>query len=201
MSNRMFDEMLKVAKMRLSGRKAEDISEKSKIEYDKENAMFLVNSMGKKICISYPDYEAHSMIDEWHLLTILHYMDRAEAMPLSGNLTSFGKLKDGIVRGTRFDQIVEMEIEKLLKNKSKEKIENALESMGGIKKNSKADLCMEISFLPMYPLIVNIWLADDEYPTSGKLLLDESSDYYLTIEDAVTVGDVFLRKFAEVLNG
>ena len=74
-----------------------------------------------------------------------------------------------------------------------------LKSLGGVQKASKADLCIEIPFLPMYPLTVNIWFADDEYSATGKLLLDESADYYLTIEDAVAVGDVFLRKFSEAL--
>ena len=39
----------------------------------------------------------------------------------------------------------------------------------------------------------------EDISKSTKLLLDESADHYLTIEDVVTVGDVFLRRFSEVL--
>ena len=45
-----------------------------------------------------------------------------------------------------------------------------------------------------YPLRLNIWLADEEFEASGKLLVSRSADHYLTIEDAVTVGDIFLSK-------
>lgn len=199
MENRMFEEMLKAAKIRLKDRKAEDISKYTKLDYDAEKSYFLVSSMGKMFEISYPDFVVNPRIDAWHLLTILHYMDMADGFPLNENLTSFGSLKDGLIRGGRFDQTVERELEKLLKNVSEKKCIEALEALGGVRRISKADLCMEIPILPMYPLIVNIWFADDEYPASGKLLLDESADHYLTIEDAVTVGNVFLRKFSEAL--
>lgn len=195
----MFEEMLKAAKIRLKDRKAEDISKYTKLDYDAEKSYFLVSSMGKMFEISYPDFVVNPRIDAWHLLTILHYMDMADGFPLNENLTSFGSLKDGLIRGGRFDQTVERELEKLLKNVSEKKCIEALEALGGVRRISKADLCMEIPILPMYPLIVNIWFADDEYPASGKLLLDESADHYLTIEDAVTVGNVFLRKFSEAL--
>lgn len=75
-----------------------------------------------------------------------------------------------------------------------------MKALGGEKKQSKADLCVEIPFLPMYPITVNIWFADDEYPASGKILLDESADHYLTVEDAVAVGELILERIAEALD-
>ena len=92
-----------------------------------------------------------------------------------------------------------MELQKNFKNKSEIRIETALKELGGNDKKSKADLCMEIPFLPMYPVTINIWFADDEYPTSGKLLLDKSADHYLTVEDAVTVGDLILSRITNAL--
>lgn len=195
----MFEEMLKAARARLNGRTAEDISKSTKLLFDEESSCFCLSSLGRKIKISYPDYIVKEEMDEWHMLTILHYMDIADGFPLTNRLISFRKLKDGLVRGAGFEQTTEKKFEKILKNESGKRIEAVLESLGGVRKISKADLCMEIPFLPMYPLIVNIWLADDEYPASGKLLLNESADHYLTIEDAVTVGDIFLRRFSEVL--
>ena len=37
------------------------------------------------------------------------------------------------------------------------------------------------------------WLADEEFPASGKLLLDTSADHYLMIEDAVSVGQIIME--------
>ena len=50
-----------------------------------------------------------------------------------------------------------------------------------------------IPCLPRYPLLVNIWFEDEEFPASGKLLLEAAADHYLTVEDAVTVGTLVLE--------
>ena len=41
-------------------------------------------------------------------------------------------------------------------------------------------------------MTLKLWLPDEEFPASGRLLLDESEDHYLTIEDAVTLGETIL---------
>lgn len=58
---------------------------------------------------------------------------------------------------------------------------------------TNADLSAVFEFMPRYPLMLKIWLADDEWQASGKLLLDRSADHYLPVEDAVTVGEIFWR--------
>lgn len=102
-SNRMFDEMLKAARARLANRNAEKISEKSGIVFEKEYSRFHLNSLGKDVLISYPDYETNSKISEWHLLTILHYMDIADGSLPKNSIISFSQLKNGMVRGSGFD--------------------------------------------------------------------------------------------------
>ena len=51
---------------------------------------------------------------------------------------------------------------------------------------------------PNYPITVNIWWADDEFPASGKMLVNASADHYLTIEDAVTAGEVLLNRLQQI---
>ena len=53
-------------------------------------------------------------------------------------------------------------------------------------------------FLPYYPLWLKIWLADDEFEASGKMLLSKSADHYLTVEDAVTVGGILLEHLCHI---
>ncbi len=43
-----------------------------------------------------------------------------------------------------------------------------------------------------------IVVADEEFPASGKLLLDASADHYLMIEDAVTAGQILIEKLVGV---
>ena len=49
-----------------------------------------------------------------------------------------------------------------------------------------------VDFAPLYPRWLKVWVSDEEFPASGRLLLDESAPHYLTIEDAVTVGSLIL---------
>ena len=48
--------------------------------------------------------------------------------------------------------------------------------------------------MPNYPVWLKIWLADEEFEATGKLYVGENADHYLTIEDAVTVGEIIMSK-------
>jgi len=43
-------------------------------------------------------------------------------------------------------------------------------------------------------VILTVWLPDEEFPASGRILPDANADHYLTIEDAVTVAEILLEK-------
>ena len=45
----------------------------------------------------------------------------------------------------------------------------------------------------MYPVLLQVWFADEEFAPSGRLLLDSSASHYLTVEDAVVVGELLLE--------
>lgn len=70
------------------------------------------------------------------------------------------------------------------------------QSMGGKKIQSNADVSYQIPFLPNVPVILNVWLPDEEFPASGRLLLDGSADHYFTIEDAVTMAEILIGQIA-----
>ena len=69
----------------------------------------------------------------------------------------------------------------------------SFQKLGAEEIQGKGDYCARIPFLPRYPLLVNIWFEDEEFPASGKLLLEAAADHYLTVEDAVTVGTLVLE--------
>ncbi len=97
--NRAFMEMMKVAKEWLAAREPLKIAEKAGILYDEENSQFHFTSLGRKICIRYPDYEIMPYVNEWQQLIILHYMKLADGTPLTGKWMSMGEVKDGLIRG------------------------------------------------------------------------------------------------------
>ena len=111
-----------------------------------------------------------------------------------------GNLKDGLIRGTKFDRTAEQKLEKLLQDKDPEKIQKACKNLGAEFTETKADLCAVFPVLPRYPVTLKIWFADEEFPVSGKIFLQDHADHYLSVEDAVTVGEILLQKLSEAFS-
>ena len=195
--NRAFLEMKKAAVKRLQGKSIEQIAEKADVLIKKEQGYLELESLGQKIQITYPSWELQEELEEWHTLLLLHYLEMADGTPVSGQWETFGNLKDGLIRGTGFDRTAEIELGKFLKGKDIEELKKILSTLGAKIVAGKADLSAELLLFPRYPFLLNIWLEDEEFPPSGKLLADKNADHYLTIEDAVTAGEVLLRRLKD----
>ena len=100
----------------------------------------------------------------------------------------------GLIRGTKFDHDMEKEFQRFLNGKTPDCIRKICKALGAEFADSNADLCAVFHFLPNYPVWLKIWFADEEFEASGKLYLSRSADHYLSMEDAVTVGEVLLSK-------
>lgn len=161
------------------------------------NDTFQFESLGRQVSVHYPEYRIEPELDQWHILTILHYLASTAAAPLTGKQISFSQYKHGMVRGGGFDKQVEETIQKQLSTLSDHEFKKRCKALGGKFISSNADLCIQFQFMPNYPVWLKIWFADDEFPASGKMLLDETSEHYLSIEDAVTVGSLILQKLFE----
>ena len=193
-NDRAFSEMASSARKRLEDRSPEELAARGGGMYDAQNRILRLKSLGQEISLALPEYSFVQPLDKWHQLVILHYLDMADAAPVSDELLAFGGLKDGLIRGTKFDREMERELCGFLKGKHREQLHSLIAACGGIIVGSNADICARFDFLPFYPLWLKIWLADEEFEASGKLLLSRSADHYLTVEDAVTVGSIFLSR-------
>lgn len=185
--NQMFSEMEKAAIGWLAGRDPVEIAANAAVEFD--GTAFRFFSLGKQITVTYPDYRITPKLHHWHHLIILHYLNLADGSPLSGQWITFAQQRDGMVRGGGFDRRAEVWLARL----QYEKVVQRCREMGGQELDSSADLSVKLPFLPRYPVMLNFWKADEDFPASGRLLLDGSAEHYLTIEDAVTVGDLILE--------
>lgn len=116
--NRAFQEMLQAAVKRLQNRSGEDLAAKSGAVFHSNRNMLEVPSFHEVIEIQLPEFYINSNMDEWHYLTLLHYLDMADGTEGSHKLITFGNLKDGLIRGTKFDRTAEQKLEKLLQMKN-----------------------------------------------------------------------------------
>ena len=189
-----FERMMKTAREWLAGKAPEDIARLGGIRFDAERSVFELTSFGRDMEISYPDYVFSEGVDEWHQMSILHYLNLADGTPPSGEWISLSQMNSGMIRGGGFDLRFEQEIAALMQEIHEEVFIYRCQRMGGKLIEGNADIEILFSFFPSYPVYIKIWLADEEFPASGRMLLDASADHYLSIEDAVTVGEVLLEK-------
>ena len=190
MENRQFELMLEAARSRLLRHVPEEISEKAGVRY--ENGVFWVRTLGRRVEIQWPAGKITPPVSTWHTLTLLHYLDLADGTPLSGRTITFSQYKDGLVRGGGLDRNTELIVRRDLGVLPREELARRCETLGAELLPSNADFCARFDFAPRYPVWLKVWFADEEFPTSGRLLVDESAPNYLTIEDAVTVGSLIL---------
>ena len=192
--NRAFGEMLKAAKRRLENQSPENIAGRSGAVFRREDSVLELQSLNQTVRITIPEYAFCPRLEEWHQLVVLHYLDLADGTAVSDQVAAFGELKDGLIRGTKFDRDTENELQRFLKGKTPEYIRQICKSLGAEFLDSNADLCALFPFLPNYPVWLKVWFADEEFEASGKFYLSRSADHYLSMEDAVTVGEILLSK-------
>lgn len=198
--NRAFQQMLLSAKERICVHAPDEIAQKSSAVFHKDKSFFELQSLDQRIQITFPECKFQPWIDEWQQLVILHYLDLADGTEVSPEMVSFGSLKDGLIRGTKFDHDMERELGGFLDGMTHEQLCRVCEGLGAQFVEERADLCAVFPFLPRYPVWLKVWFADDEFEASGKFLLSKSADHYLTIEDAVTVGELLLSKLKDILD-
>lgn len=191
--DQMFGQMKTAALKRLLGRDPIDIAGKCGIQYNANTRTFCFSSLGTDLEIIYPSYEIQPKVSGWHELLILHYLDLADGTPLSGKEISFSQMESGMVRGGGIDHKCEMAI-RTITEKDERKVDYICAQLGGERIQSNADIAYRIPFLPRFPVTLKVWFPDDEFPASGRLLIDESADHYFTIEDAVTVAELLIER-------
>ena len=182
--------MMQTAQERLLRHVPEEISEKAGVRY--ENGVFWVRTLGRRVEIQWPAGKITPPVSKWHTLTLLHYLDLADGTPLTGRTITFSQYKDGLVRGGGLDRNTELIVRRDLGVLPREELARRCETLGAELLPSNADFCARFDFAPRYPVWLKVWFADEEFPTSGRILVDESAPNYLTIEDAVTVGSLIL---------
>ena len=193
--NRQYESMLAVARERLSRHAPESIARRAGVTWD--GGRLTVPSLGQTVTVTVPGFTVSPELDMWHVLTLLHYLDLADGTPLLGKMMAFAQYPDGMVRGGGFDRRAETDIRLHMGLLPPEELRRRLLALGAALEPSNADLCARIPFLPRYPLWLRIWFADEEFPASGRMFLDESAAHYLTVEDAVVVGELILEWLTE----
>ena len=192
-SEQMFSQMDQVALGRLAGRDPQTIARNAGIPFDPVSRVFHLPSLGMELTVEYPSYRILPAVSGWHRLLILHYLDLADGVSLTGRDISFSQMKDGLVRGSGIDRKCEGAFQQM-RELDPVRLAALCTEMGGERLKTNADVSFRISFLPRFPVTLKVWLPDEEFPASGRMFVDASADHYFTIEDAVTVAELLIER-------
>lgn len=196
-NNRQMQRMLEPARERLKNYSVKELCQKGGLQFDTESSEFLVPSMGRELRVRYPDFTICDELDMWQYLTILQYMDTADGSPLSGQRIGLSQMRGGLSRGISFDRDISAMLESGLKAASAEAVQAACLKLGGTLVNGRADVSASIPYAPMFPVLFSFWEGDEEFPPSGKVLVDEMAEHYLTIEAAGGACCAVVKKIME----
>lgn len=198
--NRQYEEMLLAARRKLKDRLPKDIAEKGNILYDPIKQEFRFGVFGTDVIVQYPEYLVMPELDMWLVLSILQYMDEADGTALTHKQMALSEFKEGgLIRGSSFDRENERIVQTGIGKMEYEAVKKAVLRMGGELMQGKADLCARFLFMPNYPLHLNLWFEDDEFPASCKILFDQNAEHYLKVEAAGTVAALLLTELEKRL--
>lgn len=190
MENRQFEAMLSVAQERLAQRVPEKIAQNAGAVY--ADGAFHIRTLGQTVTVRLSECTVQPPLSMWHTLTLLHYLDLADGTRPSGKAVPFSQYPGGMIRGGGLDRDAERIIQHDLGALRPEELARRCSALGAEILESNADFCARFDFAPYYPVWLKVWFADEEFPASGRLFVDETAPCNLTIEDAVTVGLLLL---------
>ena len=182
--NRQLELMLTPVREKLMKRNVADICRKAGVVFDEDTDDLLVPSLGETVRIRLPEYAVLQDLDMWRHLTLLQYLDTADGTPLSGTEIGLGDMRGGLSRGLGFDKDIGLMFARDCREASSEDVARACEALGGRVVPGNADVTAVICYAPRFPITVRFWCGDEEFPPSGKTLVDASAEHYLTLEAA-----------------
>ena len=199
--NRQYDEMQAASLRRLEGIDLAIAAESAGLAWDGQGVEGV--SFGQRFRLDGKTLRPTPEIDMWQHLAMLQYLWGADGSLPTDRWIGMGELAEGgLVRGTSFDGEIDRLIATRLGKCAPEAVCQACAALGAdYPGNGSADLCAVFCFMPRFPLRLNLWYADDEFPASGKLLVNAGVHHCLGTEAIGTVGCMLVDRLCALAEG
>ncbi len=195
--------MLNAAKEKLVRYTPDDICRKTGIRYNEMEQMFYIGSFEGEWKLRYPEYDPDPAITDtrgmWYYLTMLQYLDTGDGTPLSGRWITLSEMTGGAARSVGFQKETDHAFARVAYKTHMEEFKNSCLKVGGVPAKGKGDVCCIIQFAPRFPVMINFWEADDEFPASVRMYVDAMAEHYLTLEAAGTACGCVINKVVDNL--
>lgn len=146
--------------------------------------------------LPWPDLTGYSNSDDvlpdFQQTLLLYYLVTADGASPTGKWVSFADLPGGRMYNQAFQGYSGNELSKTIKL-DLEGFKNACKLAGG-EFIDIGNASYIFQALPRVPLMVTYWLGDDEFPSSCKILFDESATHYLPIDVCAILGSTLTQR-------
>lgn len=151
----------------------------------------------EKVCIlCWPELKGcndnDDRLSDFQVALLLYYLLTADDSLLSGKWISFADLPDGRMYNAAFQGYSGDEVVKAFGFDLDEFRSACLKAGGEPIEIGNASFVFQA--LPRVPLMLTYWLGDEEFPSSCKVLFDESASHYVPIDACAILGSMLTRK-------
>ncbi len=171
----------------LAGLGTADVCRAASVTFDSRTAAYSIRSYGMEFMVSPRERTIASRVPEsavllgklgeFFRLSLLWYLVSAKDISCTGRLTRIEQIKGGeaFSRGSHV-----LPLGKLAGKygNDREGFFRKGKSLGGTVRK-EGDASVELPAFPRVPVVITLWLADDEFPARTDLLLDSSCDLQL----------------------
>lgn len=125
-----------------------------------------------------------------------HYLLHGGQGETTGEWVAYRDFKDGAFFHPSFAQSVEQEISRLFSARMPD-LRKAGEAIGGEPLDGLGgDICLRFDAFPFIPLVLIFYDADDEFPSSARVLFDSSAPLFLDMECLAVLGMILADELA-----
>ena len=157
------------------------------------NGSLQLESLGRTLSVSSETFTLTGAFDMWHELVILQYLADGDGCAPAGTWMGLSDFSEGgLIRGTSFDAEIRQNAAQQLSGFSRQDLIRVCQAIGGMESESSADVTFAFMLAPHLPLLAYIWLSDDEFPASVKVLVDANAEHYLGVEAAGTAASMLV---------
>lgn len=126
---------------------------------------------------------------------VLYYLSMADGSSPSGNWISFAELPEGRMYDRAFQGYTGDELVKKF-GLNVDAYQIACKAAGGAY-NEIGGVAYKFWAFPRVPIVVNYWVGDDDFPSSCKLLFDDSVSHYLPTDACAILGSNLTRRLVK----
>ena len=130
--------------------------------------------------------EKDDRLPDFQLAMLLYYLLTADGASLTGKWVSFADLPDGRTYNAAFQGYTGDEVVKAF-GLDLDGFKSACSRAGG-KPVEVGSASFVFQALPRVPLMLTYWLGDEDFPSSCRILFDESVSHYLPIDACAILG-------------